>query len=329
MAFIEESGRWAAVRRLCPNLSLGWLRVYTSLRAQRGSSAGQNKRLPSFFILGPPRTGTTWLHEILGPSTLLPSPTKETRFFDRHFRRGLNWYLAHFPAANDPLPMGEVAPTYFASAHARQRIARLIPDAKVICVFRNPVDRVLSLYRLKRAHGMSPWTFEQAILKDPELFESGRYATHLKAWFSALGKKQVLVTVYEDLKRNPQAYLNTLADFLSIARISLTSSQLRFINASEGLTHPRSYFLTRAATGMADWFKAARLDRLLAAAKSKYFLKLLLRSGSSFDALSPDRTDQLYELLRTEVEELEALLHRDFSDWKSGAANTSAVQVAA
>jgi hypothetical protein len=303
--------------------------VFSSLRAQRGGSAGQNKELPSFFILGPPRTGTTWLHEILGPSTLLPSPTKETRFFDRHFRRGLDWYVAHFPALPEPRPMGEVAPTYFASVHARERIAKLIPHAKVVCVFRNPVDRVLSLYRLKRAHGMSPWTFEQAMLKDPELLESGRYATHLKAWFSALGKKQVLVTVYEDLKRNPQAYLNTLTDFLGIARISLTSSQLRFTNASEGLTHPRSYFLTRAASEMADWFKAVRLDRLLVAAKRKYFLRLLLHSGSSFESLSTERTGKLYELFRPEVEELEALLNRSFPNWKSAAANSSAVQLAA
>lgn len=302
--------------------------MFSSLRAQR-ASANHNKQLPSFFIIGPPRTGTTWLHEVLGPNTLLPSPTKETRFFDQHFRRGLDWYLGHFPASIDQRPMGEVAPTYFASAHARERIAKLIPDAKIVCVFRNPVDRVLSLYRLKRAYGMLPWTFEQAMLKDPELLESGRYATHLAAWYKAMGKEQVLVTVYEDLKRDPQTYLNTITDFLGITRVLLTDSQLRFINASEGLTHPRSYFLTRAATGMANWFKAVRLDRLLAAIKRKYFLRLLLRSGSSFESLSPDDSDELYELFRPEVEELESMLNRDFSDWKSAAANSTAVQVAA
>ena len=212
---------------------------------------------------------------------------------------------------------------------ARERIAKLIPDAKVVCVFRNPVDRVMSLYRLKRAYGMFPWTFEQAMLKDPELLESGRYATHLKAWFNTLGKKQVLVTVYEDLKHNPQGYLNTLTDFLGIARISLSGSQLRFINASEGLTQPRNYFLTRAANGMADWFKAVRLDRLLAASKRKYFLRFLLRSGSSFDALSSDHADALYELFRPEIEELEGMLNRDFSEWKSSADDDSALHVAA
>lgn len=301
----------------------------SSLRNRRASDANGKKQLPSFFILGPPRTGTTWLHEVLAPSTGLPSPTKETRFFDRHFRHGLDWYLAHFPAVDDLRPMGEVAPTYFASGAARGRIAKLVPETKVVCIFRDPVERVLSLYRLKRAYGMLPWAFEQAMQNDPELFDSGRYATHLKGWINALGKKQVLVMVYEDLKRNPQVYLNTLTDFLGIARISLSSSQLRVINASEGLTHPRSYFLTRMATGMADWFKAARMDRLLASAKHKYFLKFFLRSGSSFESLSPDRMHKLYELFSPEVEELEAMLNRDFPNWKAAAANATPVQVAA
>lgn len=225
--------------------------------------------------------------------------------------------------------MGEVAPTYFASSQARERIAQIVPNAKIVCVFRNPVDRVLSLYRLKRAYGMSPWTFEHAMLKDPELLESGKYATHLKEWFNAIGKNQVLVTIYDDLKRDPQTFLDTVTDFLGITRIPLNASHMQSINASEGLTHPRNYFLTRTATGMADWFKAVRLDRLVAAAKRKYLLKFFLRSGSRFDSLSADRADQLYELFRPEVEELEVMLNRDFPAWKSAAAKCSAVEAVA
>lgn len=225
--------------------------------------------------------------------------------------------------------MGEVAPTYFASAAARERIASLTPDARVVCVFRNPVDRVLSLYRLKRAYGMSPWTFERAMRKDPELLESSRYATHLKAWFDAMGKKQVLVTIYDDLKRDPQNYLDRITDFLSIDRVCLSHSQLRFMNASEGLTHPRSYFLTRSATRMADWFKAVGLDELVAAAKQKCFLKFFLSSGSSFESLAPDRIRKLYELFRPEIEELEELLNRDFSAWKPVSSQTEPAQVVA
>ena len=88
--------------------------------------------------------------------------------------------------------MGEVAPTYFVSHQARERIAKTIPHAKVVCIFRDPVDRVVSLYRLKRAYGMIPWSFEEAITRDPELLESSKYGANLKAWLHTLGPDQVL-----------------------------------------------------------------------------------------------------------------------------------------
>src|ERR1700689_3408310 len=91
--------------------------------------------LPSFFIIGPPRTGTSWLHETLRSHTLLPSPSKETRFFDTHFHRGLKWYLAHYEIGSGKQRIGEVAPTYFASALARERMSRVVRDARIICIF--------------------------------------------------------------------------------------------------------------------------------------------------------------------------------------------------
>jgi hypothetical protein len=67
--------------------------------------------------------------------------------------------------------MGEVAPTYFASAAARERMAEAVPEAKIVCLFRDPVDRIVSLYRLMRVSGLIPWCFEEAIERDPELMD--------------------------------------------------------------------------------------------------------------------------------------------------------------
>jgi hypothetical protein len=278
--------------------------------------SGEAAVLPSFFIIGPPRTGTSWLHEVLREQTILPHPTKETRFFDVHFHRGLEWYRAHFSKASNGQPAGEVAPTYFASAEARERIAQMIPHARVVCIFRDPVERVLSLYRVKRAYGMIPWSFEQAIVRDPELMETSRYGANLKAWQVALGREQVLATVYDDLRNDPQAYLDTLVDFLGLPRFRLHPSQGKSVHASESLTHPRSYTRTRNATRIADWFKARRFDRLVAAVRNSPLRSLVLGGGPRFGDLSPGGATRLYELFRPEVEELEAILNRDFSAWK-------------
>src|SRR5579862_1211255 len=192
--------------------------------------------LPSFFIIGPPRTGTSWLHNILSQNAWLSHPTKETRFFDRHFDRGLHWYGSHYRRANGGRTIGEVAPTYFASSEARERIARLIPHARIVCTFRNPIDRVVSLYRLKRAYGLIPWNFEEALERDPELMESSRYSSHLKEWRDTFGESQVMATVHDDIEADPQAYLDRLVDFVGVPRMKLSPSQRRRVLTSEDMT---------------------------------------------------------------------------------------------
>lgn len=272
--------------------------------------------LPTFFIVGPPRTGTTWLHEVLKDRAVLPSSTKETRFFDTHFHRGIDWYRAHFPSATTGRRVGEIAPTYFASYAARERIAQVVPHARIVCIFRNPVDRVLSLYRLKSAYGMIPWKFDQAILMDPELIESGRYATNLKAWRQSFGESQVLATLYDDLRDRPQTYLDRLVDFIGVPRFRLTVAQTEFVNASENMTHPRNYNRTRSAARAADWFKARRLGRFVARLKKSPLCKLFLGGGSPFAELPSESARQMYEVFRPEVEELETMMNEDLSSWK-------------
>jgi len=316
---VQDWGKRLAKRAEESGNNTSWiLRFSASAGTPVGPAAACSNavRLPSFFVIGPPRTGTTWLYEILKDRTILPAPTKETRFFDKHFHRGLDWYRAHFQHAGTDLQVGEIAPTYFASVEASERIASTLPDAKVVCVFRHPVERVISLYKLKRAYGLIPWNLEQAIERDPEMMDSSRYATNLRTWQRALGEKQVMATLYDDLRDKPQKFLDAIVDFIDVPRFVLTPSQKGSIHASETMTHPRNYHRTRSATTMADWFKARRLDKLVAAVRDSPLKKLFLGGGSPFAEFSRETSVRLYELFRPEVEELECMLHRDLSRWK-------------
>jgi hypothetical protein len=272
--------------------------------------------LPSFFVIGPPRTGTSWLHEVLRQNAWLADPIKETRFFDRHFHHGLEWYRAHYRRIAGDRPVGEIAPTYFASAEARERIARLIPQARVVCTFRNPVERVISLYRLKRAYGLIPWSFEQALTLDPELMESSRYLHHLKAWQQTLGRGQVLSTVYDDLRIDPQGFIDQIAEFVGVQRFVLLPRQIRYVLTSEAMTQPRNYYWTRGAALLSEWSRARRMGTMVAAAKILGLHKLFLGGGPAFPELSREKLAELYEFFRPEVEQLEIVLQRDLSSWK-------------
>jgi len=272
--------------------------------------------LPSFFIIGPPRTGTSWLHGVLCKRIALPNLVKETRFFDIHFHRGLDWYRAHYKRSDLEGVAGEVAPTYFASQAARERLVRTVPDAKVICIFRDPVERILSHYRIKRAYGMIPWDFEEALQRDPELMESSQYVTHFKEWQRAFGASQVVATLYDDLKEKPQTFVDRLADVAGMTRFSLTPPETMQVFSSKKMTLPRSYPLTRGATLTAEWCKARRLHSIVWLVKSSPLKKLFLGGGPPFEQLPPEVAIRLYQKFTPEVEKLEALLDRDLSAWK-------------
>jgi Sulfotransferase domain len=284
-------------------------------------STNGSQSLPSFFVIGPPRTGTSWVHDVLNQYTSLPNHVKETRFFDLHFNLGLDWYLRYFSKPGDTgKPRGEVAPTYFASAKARERLARTFPCAKVICIFRHPVERALSLYRLKLAYGMIRCSFEDAVLFDPELLESGKYATHLKSWYHAIGSTQVSVTFYDQLRDRSHAYIDHLADFIGIRRFELTGAQKRLVHPSEGLTQPRNFMFTRIGVALANRLKAGHWDRIALALRNSALGRTFLSGGDPFAPVSPTILRAVLDMFRPEVEGLETMLNVDLSAWKSAQA---------
>lgn len=286
-----------------------------ALPATGTASSKPASQLPSFFVVGPPRTGTTWIHHVLQKHATLPAPTKETRFFDCHFHRGLNWYWRHFPVAHPERPTGEIAPTYFASGEAREAIALTNPQAKLVFVFREPVQRVISLYRVKRAYGMVRWSFEEALERDPELLATGMYATHLQRWRATFPPEQMLVSFYEELRQSPQEYFDRLLTFLEIPRSPLSAAELARVHSSEKMTRPRSFLMTRTATTLADWCKARNLDHLVASVRKSRLMKLCVGGGAPFTEIATSTLKMLNDLFRPEIEGLQEMTGRDLSAW--------------
>lgn len=241
---------------------------------------------------------------------------KETRFFDLHFELGLEWYFRHFSGRKTRLPVGEIAPTYFSSAEARSRIANLVSGARVVCIFRNPIERIVSLYKLKRSLGIIQWSFEEALFRDKELLESSKYATNLRGWQQSLGERQVLPTVYDDLRDNPQSFVDRIADFIGISRFTLPSASMRRVHTSERLTQPRWQIITQNGTRLAQWLKTKRLYRLGKGLRASMIGTFLLRSGAPFEDLSPAAAQTVYNLVCKELDELEAHLGWNLSHWR-------------
>jgi hypothetical protein len=179
----------------------------------------------NFLHLGPSKSGSTWLHEILisHPEVYL-TEAKDLYFFNRYYDRGRDWYLAQFRGARaDHEIVGEVCPDYLACPDAPKRIrACLGPDVRFMVTLREPAARAFSGYLYLRKHGLAGGNFRQATVTAPELLDEGRYATHLRRYLRYFDRESLYVAVFDDLEAGPQKFLDGVTDWLGVSRFAVS-----------------------------------------------------------------------------------------------------------
>jgi hypothetical protein len=138
-----------------------------------GLRTSSRRMLPGFVLAGAQRCGTTSLFRALldHPAIVQPVHHKGVNYFDVNYAEGWAWYQAHFPvrsmASMRTRHAGEDAVTFDASGyyiyhpHAAARIAQDLPDAKVLVMLRDPVERAFSAYRHEFARGYETESFER------------------------------------------------------------------------------------------------------------------------------------------------------------------------
>src|SRR5215213_1565056 len=127
------------------------------------------RQLPNFIIIGAQRGGTTSLYRYLTEHPSIGAAyRKEVHFFDRHFDKGMAWYLAHFPARGEFPIVGEASPFYLFHPAVPGRIHAAVPQARFIALLRNPIDRAYSQYHMKSRHDLETLSFEDALAQEGE-----------------------------------------------------------------------------------------------------------------------------------------------------------------
>ena len=185
--------------------------------------------LPNFLHVGPSKSGSTWLHEVLiGHPEVYLSQAKDLYFFNRYYDRGPGWYRAQFRGAQrEHKIIGEVCPDYLSCAEAPERIHTCLgPDVRLMVTLREPISRAFSSYLYLAKHGEAAATFRDTTKTAPELLEEGRYATHLRSYLRYYGRESLYVGLFDDLQADPQAFLDGVTDWLGVARLQLSPAQL-------------------------------------------------------------------------------------------------------
>jgi hypothetical protein len=206
-------------------------------------------RLPAFLGIGTQKGGTTTLQRLLEqhPQAWLP-PAKELQFFSLHYALGPEWYAEQFAAAAPEQICGDITPYYLFHPQAPQRIARLLPDVKLIVLLRDPVERTLSQVFHARRLGFEPLPLEQALAAETQRLAGaeavlaaadGRHRSHQEHSYLARSRYGQQLERYEQLFRADQLLLlrseDLFEDMGAVWRRVLAFLELEAIPVPQGL----------------------------------------------------------------------------------------------
>lgn len=263
--------------------------------------------LPNFLHIGPGKSGSTWLHEVLvhHPQVYL-THAKDLYFFSRYYDRGLDWYCEQFRDARpEHLVVGEVSPDYLSCPEAAQRIQdSLGGDVRLAVTLREPADRAFSSYLYLRKHGLARPSFRETADASPKLIDEGRYATHLRRYLRCFDAKALHVSVFEDLAADPQAYLDDITDWLGIERQVVPPGELGArLPASAARWLPAAMLVQRTA----DWVRRHDGAELVGRVKRSAVVQRALykQLGEERPVMSPEDARFIREQLASEIADVE------------------------
>ena len=169
--------------------------------------------LPDIVVIGSMKAGTTSLFRYLASHPdVVPSSVKETNFFttDEDFNKGLDWYRSLFRQAGRSAI--EASPNYtkrhvFPGVPARMQA--ILPDARLIYLLRDPVDRIVSHYIHNYANGRETRPLSEIVTNpDSGYIQTSRYYFQLQAFLAFYPEQQICLVESERLRNDTAQVVN-------------------------------------------------------------------------------------------------------------------------
>lgn len=202
-----------------------------------------SRRLPEFFIIGAQKSGTASLSALLmSRDDVFICRPREPMFFcrddavthphtflsNRELWSSFDWqgnrealldqYAELFKAARPDQLVGEGSATYLVAEPVAERIASVLPRARLIAMFRNPIDRAYSAYFHHLKNFRVVHSFEEQLKFEPwDILETGNYRRHVERFLRWFPKEQLLVLPFEQFVADPQSVFDRVCTFLGLA----------------------------------------------------------------------------------------------------------------
>jgi len=297
--------------------------------------------MPNFLIIGTAKAGTTSLYHYLKQHPeIYMSPKKEPRFFAFEGRQpdfkgpgdqihintttitGIDDYKSLFSNAKREKAIGEASVIYlYYSEAASVCIKHYIPDAKLIAILRDPVDRAFSAFTHLVRDGHERLTdFERAIEEEDRRVRDnwtpmwhytrrGLYYDQLRRYFQLFDRERIGVWIYEDFKSDPFALLGEIFRFLEVDDSFTPDTSLRYNPSGIPKNRPLQTTLARLSR------LKPYLNPRLSDAATRIATKVRRWNMDAPPQLSLQSRARLIEIFRPDIEKLQELIGRDFSAW--------------
>lgn len=301
--------------------------------------------LPNFLIIGAGKSGTSSLYQYLRrhPQIYMPN-NKEPKFFayegEKIDFRGpkdnallvptivteIEAYKKLFRDAQDEIALGEASPIYLRSAKACERIKHYIPEAKLIAVLRNPVDRAYSAFSHLVRDGVEPTDdFELALHEEErrtregwalhwQYVRAGFYFEYLRRYLDSFDTSQIRIYLYDDLSANPAVMIKDIFRFLEVDDGFQADLSKRF-NVSGIAKHKWLHNLIRQPHPVKSAFKASLPPHFRERVRERVVGLDRRYNTTRLPPMSQETRERLKQVFREDILKLETLIERDLSAW--------------
>ena len=292
---------------------------------------------PNFLIVGAAKAGTSSLYYYLNQHPqIFMSSVKEPRFFAPElytdyikdpYRSGakehrsapisVEEYSALFDSVSYEMAIGEASTEYLYVPKTPARIQYAVPDAKIIMVLRDPVERAFSAFCYQVRDGCETLTFEQALLAEKRRItqkkrwpgwhykQAGFYYHQVKRYFDLFDPSQIKIYLYETLQDSSASVVRDVFQFLAVEDTFAPDLTRRNISAI-----PKNRMLQNLLikdNPIKTVFRPLIPKQLRHSIRKQNLAKK--------PALSPDIRQQLVLDYRADILKLQDLIQKDLSHW--------------
>jgi Sulfotransferase domain len=271
--------------------------------------------LPNFLVIGTMKGGTSSLYRyLIHHPQIFMSPVKEPLFFSSEWDRGLEWYERLFDRAGRAVAIGESSTEYSAYPQApgvAKRIAKLLPEVRLVYLVRHPIERMLSEYHdyLVRGVEREP-AADRALLGEPFYCNVSRYAMQIEQYLEYFSRDQLLIVKSEELRTARVQTLRRVYEFLGVdGNFRPKHLEMEFHNTSRRRQRRPVDRALRRIPGYRSVASVA--PRSLARLKDRFVTK----EAPPRPTLSDGARREIEDRLRDDVRRLRRYMGDDFDGW--------------